>query len=286
MKPCITWCGVCPTLTRECSCWSSQVLKHRRAFLGRLPPSPRLSALSCGATVPQPLAGGLDVVLSILDRVPAKVGPGTRLPRIEPRCVNQRTSAMGCGYKSCGCNLRLTEVRSGSFGVASGFACAFCGPQAGPTSTPHAPTGPRPTSNCSHMRCSHNHKLPKLRWGPSRRVAPAMPCAFQARRSMDVLVGFGPILLDFGPVSGQRLARDRCELPRLENRCIYKRQLAMGKWLELMWLQFEVGRGPVGVAWGRFGLCLGLCGPQAGPKSTPHDPDLTSGNLKVQSHEL
>ena len=31
-------------------------------------------------------------------------------------------------------------------------------------------------------------------------------------------------------------------------------------WLSLMWLKFEVVRGPVGIVWGRFGA--GLNGPQ------------------------
>ena len=41
-----------------------------------------------------------------------------------------------------------------------------------------------------------------------------------------------------------------------------------------------------GVFWGRFGVGLGFFGPQAGPKSTPHDPDRTSDNSKLQPHEL
>ena len=41
-----------------------------------------------------------------------------------------------------------------------------------------------------------------------------------------------------------------------------------------------------GVFWGRFGVGLRLFGPQAGPKSTPHDPDRTSDNSKLQPHEL
>ena len=57
-------------------------------------------------------------------------------------------------------------------------------------------------------------------------------------------------------------------------------------WLQLMRLQFEVVRGPVGVDWGRFGAGLGPQGPQAGPKSTLIDPDRTSDNLKLQPHKL
>ena len=36
--------------------------------------------------------------------------------------------------------------------------------------------------------------------------------------------------------------------------------------LQLMWLQFEVVRGPVGVVWGRLGAGLGLFWAQTGPK--------------------
>ncbi len=50
-------------------------------------------------------------------------------------------------------------------------------------------------------------------------------------------------------------------------------------WLQLMWLQSEIVRGPVGVDWGPFG-------PQTGPKSILNDPDRTSDNLKLQPHEL
>ena len=41
-------------------------------------------------------------------------------------------------------------------------------------------------------------------------------------------------------------------------------------------------RDPVGVVRGRFWAGLGPLGPQAGPNSTPHDPDDTSDNLKLQ----
>ncbi len=50
-----------------------------------------------------------------------------------------------------------------------------------------------------------------------------------------------------------------------------KRQMLMfasvgDQWmrLQLMWLQFEVVRGPVLIVWGRFGAGLGPFGPQAG----------------------
>ena len=41
-----------------------------------------------------------------------------------------------------------------------------------------------------------------------------------------------------------------------------------------------------GLVCSRFGAGLGLFGPQAGPKSTPNDPDRTSDNSKLQPHEL
>ena len=57
-------------------------------------------------------------------------------------------------------------------------------------------------------------------------------------------------------------------------------------WLQIVWLQFAVVRGQVGVVWGRFAAGLGPFGPQTGPKSIPNDPDRTSDNLKLQPHEL
>jgi hypothetical protein len=48
--------------------------------------------------------------------------------------------------------------------------------------------------------------------------------------------------------------------------------LGMCMWLQLMWLQFENVRGPVGVV--------------TGPKSTPKDPDRNSDNLNLQPHKL
>ncbi len=56
--------------------------------------------------------------------------------------------------------------------------------------------------------------------------------------------------------------------------------------LQIMWLQFEVDRSPVGFAWGRFGAGLGPQGPQTGPESTPSKPDRTSDNIKLLAHEL
>ncbi len=43
------------------------------------------------------------------------------------------------GYNSCGCNSRLSEVRSGSFGVRFWAGLGPFGPQAGPKSTPNDP---------------------------------------------------------------------------------------------------------------------------------------------------
>jgi hypothetical protein len=53
-----------------------------------------------------------------------------------------------------------------------------------------------------------------------------------------------------------------------------------------MWLQFEVGPGPVGVVFGRLGASLGPFGAQTGHRSTPNDPDRTSDSFKMQPHEL
>ncbi len=56
-------------------------------------------------------------------------------------------------------------------------------------------------------------------------------------------------------------------------------------WLQLMWLQFEAVRGPLGVVlgwiWGWFGAL-----PQLAPNRPRTTPDRTSDNLKVQPHEL
>ncbi len=51
-------------------------------------------------------------------------------------------------------------------------------------------------------------------------------------------------------------------------------------WLELMWLQFEFVRGPVGVAWGRFGAGMGPFGPQTGPESTTNERPKNFEKLK------
>jgi hypothetical protein len=56
--------------------------------------------------------------------------------------------------------------------------------------------------------------------------------------------------------------------------------------LQLMWLQLEVVRGPVGVVFCRFWAGFGRKGPQTGLKSTPNDPDRTSDNLVLQPHVL
>ncbi len=56
--------------------------------------------------------------------------------------------------------------------------------------------------------------------------------------------------------------------------------------LQLMWLQFEVVRGPVGVVWGRFWAGLGPKGPQTGPKWIPNNPNRTSDSFKLLPREL
>ncbi len=50
-------------------------------------------------------------------------------------------------------------------------------------------------------------------------------------------------------------------------------------WLQLMWLQFEVLRGPVGLVCGRLGAGWG-------PKATPNDPERTSDKPKLEPRDL
>ncbi len=51
-----------------------------------------------------------------------------------------RTSAIyGCGCNSCDCQLRLSEVRSGSIRVDLGTVFGLSGPQTSPKSTLPAP---------------------------------------------------------------------------------------------------------------------------------------------------
>ncbi len=64
----------------------------------------------------------------------------------------------GCGYNSCGYNSCCLRSGRGRFGAGLGFF----GPRSGSKSTPNFPdrTGPRTTSNCSHMSCSHIRRSP------------------------------------------------------------------------------------------------------------------------------
>ncbi len=55
------------------------------------------------------------------------------------RLVVCLSAIYGCGYNSCGCNLKLSEVRSGSRGVDSGPGLGPFGPEPGPRSTPNDP---------------------------------------------------------------------------------------------------------------------------------------------------
>ncbi len=58
-------------------------------------------------------------------------------------------------------------------------------------------------------------------------------------------------------------------------------------WLQLMWLQFEVVRGPVG---GRLGINLGAVWGPKGRKPAPNrpqlTPDRTSDDFKLQPQDL
>jgi hypothetical protein len=82
-------------------------------------------------------------------------GPGGRPRgrpiRVRPQLMPSASSSSaiyGCGCNSCGCNLKLSEVRSGSFNVDLGPALGPKGPEIGPGSTPTDPD-----------RTSHNFKL-------------------------------------------------------------------------------------------------------------------------------
>ena len=90
-------------------------------------------------------------------------GPGTNQsePKSRYKGPAPRSSAIyGRGYNSCGCNLRLSEVRSGSFGVDSGPVRGPLGPKPAPLRPQTTPTGPRTASNCSHMSCNHIYRSP------------------------------------------------------------------------------------------------------------------------------
>ncbi len=73
----------------------------------------------------------------------------------------ESSATYGCGYHSCGGNLKLSEVRSGSFVVDLGPVWGPLGPKPAPNRSQTIPTGPRTTSNCSHMSCSHVHRSPE-----------------------------------------------------------------------------------------------------------------------------
>jgi hypothetical protein len=88
--------------------------------------------------------------------------PGPAIPQ-KRTAKNLARLSSGITQNSCGCNSRLSEVRSGSSGA---------GLETGSKSTPTDPTGPRTTSNCSHMSCSHIHRDRRVidsRYYPGRR---------------------------------------------------------------------------------------------------------------------
>ncbi len=76
----------------------------------------------------------------------------------------------------------------------------------------------------------------------------------------------------------------RAQAARLAAACNFVGDL--WTWLQLMWLRYEVVRGPVGVVWGRLWAGLGPKEPQTGPKATPNDPDRTLNGLKLHPREL
>ena len=55
---------------------------------------------------------------------------------------------------------------------------------------------------------------------------------------------------------------------------------------EFLFRMLHMPSATVHAVWMVKGAGSGPIGPQAGPKSTPHDPDRTSTNLNLQPHEL
>jgi hypothetical protein len=68
--------------------------------------------------------------------------------------------------------------------------------------------------------------------------------------------------------------------PRRRNPFAYKAG-NLWMWLQLMWLQFEVVRGPVGVIWGRSGAGFRPKGPQTRPRIDPTRPRPDLGQLQI-----
>ena len=83
---------------------------------------------------------------------------GTRTSTTRAATSDHCSAIYGFGYNSCGCNLRLSEVWSGSFGIDSGPLCGSLGPKPDPNQAQKTPTGLRAASNCSHMSCSHIYR--------------------------------------------------------------------------------------------------------------------------------
>ncbi len=73
--------------------------------------------------------------------VPFGAAPFYGLPtcKVEGSGLLPPSATHACGYNSCGCNLRMSEIRSGSFGVGLGPVWGRFGHQAGPKSTPNDP---------------------------------------------------------------------------------------------------------------------------------------------------
>ncbi len=59
--------------------------------------------------------------------------------RLPPFDLELHSAIYGCGYNSCGCHVKLSEVRSRSFGVDLGPAWGPLGPKPAPKRPPNDP---------------------------------------------------------------------------------------------------------------------------------------------------
>ena len=157
-------------------------------------------------------------------------------------------------------------VDGGRFGTARGQKC----PRPAPKSTP---TGPRTTSNCSHMSCGRIHRSPICRivlyslyiamvgllW-----VALSVPFCLQMFSVQVRLTSWR------GCIVVQRVhCRSQCGclvLFRLHSGPLFG---DLWSWLQLVWVHFEVVRGPAGGSLGSKWDGFGAKEPPTGPKSIP-----------------
>ncbi len=84
-----------------------------------------------------------------------------------------------------------------------------------------------------------------------------------------------PTSCPMGEAAGPKLrTQQRKTMTTPPEQCVIFSDLWM--LLQIVWLQFEVARGPVGVVSARFEASLGPFWPEAGPKSTPTGTRTTS----------